>query len=488
MKKIRKDVFYKINLTKMFKKSNILIACTVLFILPLSSCYVTRKYERPKMTTENLYRTDNLADSVSLTTDSTSMAELSWRNLFTDTLLKQYIDTALNNNIDVRIALQNINIAAAYVKQSKAEFAPALNGSLDITYTKNSKNSALGRINNGSIGQFQLGANLSWEADIWGKIKAQEQADQAAYLQSIEAQRAIKTRLVAAVATTYYQLMMLDAQINITKASIKSRDSSLLTTKALKEAGQLTAVAVKQTEAQLYQAKLILINLKQQERVLENALCLLLNEPSHPIKRGILKEQSINTPLKIGVPADLLANRPDVREAEYGLIQAFELTNVAKSNFYPSLTITASGGIQSTDLTNWFSLNSLFSSIAGGLLQPILNHRQIRTQYEVAQSQQQQSLLRYQQVLLTSGNEVSNALYDYQLLSQSIALQEKQSQAYLVAVNYSEQLLINGRANYLEVLTARQNVLSTQLDLANARFERLASIIQLYEALGGGWR
>lgn len=471
---------------KMFKKSNIITACAVLWILALSSCAINKAYQRPEMHTQNLYRTDHLADSASLATDTTSLAEISWKELFSDTLLQNYITTALNHNLDVQIALQSIQAAAAVVRQGKAELRPTISAGLDYSLTKNSRNSRLGQLSNEAYNQFDLDGNLSWEADIWGKIRSQERANQAAYLQSIEAQRAIKTRLIANVATMYYQLMMLDAQIKIANASIRSRDSSLATTIALKQVGKVTAVAVKQTEAQLYEAKLILINLRRQERTLENAFCMLLNEPAHTIQRDSLDNQNINTPLRIGVPSDLLAHRPDVREAEYGLIQAFELTNVAKSNFYPSLVITASGGFQSMELKNWISLNSIFSSIGGSLLQPILNHRQIRTQYEIAQSQQQQALLNYQQVLLTAGNEVSDALFDYQSQTQTIALQEKQFQAYQVAVNYSEQLLINGLANYLEVLTARQNVLSTQLNLVNARFERLASIIQLYEALGGG--
>lgn len=471
----------------MLKKSNTVFG-VLLFILILSSCMVTRKYERPKMDTEDLFRTDHLTDSVSLVSDTSSLAEISWKDFFSDTLLKHYITTALNNNIDIQIALQSIRAAAAVVKEGKAQLRPSVSANLDYSRTKNSKNSKIGQGNSEAYNQLDLDANLSWEADIWGKIKSLERANQAAYLRSIEAQKAIKTRLVSNVATTYYRLMMLDAQIKIAKASIRSRDSSLTTTLTLKQTGKLTAVAVKQTEAQLYEAKLILINLHQQERTLENAFCMLLNQPAHAIHRNRLDSQRVKTPLRIGVPSDLLANRPDVHEAEYNLMQAFELTNAAKSNFYPSLIITASGGFQSADLKNWFSLNSLFSSVAGNLLQPILNHRQIRTQYEIAQSQQQQALLNYQQILLTAGNEISNALFDYQTQTKTIRLEEKQYEAYQVAVNYSEQLLINGLANYLEVLTARQNVLATQLNLVNARFERLASIIRLYEALGGGWR
>lgn len=473
----------------MFKKQNILIALTVLVLMPLSSCFVAKDYQRPKMNMDGFFRTDRLNDSVQLVMDSTSMAEVSWKNFFSDELLKSYIKTALDNNIDIRIALQSIDAAAAYVKQGKASYWPNLSAELDYGYSKSSKNSQLGQLSGGKwLSQYQIGANLSWEADIWGKIRSQDKSYQADYFQTIAAHQAVKTKLIANVATIYYQLMAMDAKIQITKESIASRDSSLETTKALKEAGQVTAVAVEQTQAQVYSAKIILLQIQQQERILENTFCLLLNEPPHSIKRDQLENQRTNTALKIGVPADLLANRPDVRQAEFALMQAFELTNIAKANFYPSLTISAGAGLQSIDIKNWLNINSIFANIAGGLLEPIVNHRQIKTAYEVAQSQKQQALLRYEQILLTAGNDVSNALYDYQTQDSIIDLQRKQYISLKTAVTYSEVLLNNGMANYLEVLTARQNALSTQLNLVDARFEKSASIIQLYQALGGGWR
>jgi len=472
----------------MNKKQGLLVGITLALLLPLSSCFVAKDYQRPVMNTRNLYRTDHLTDSAALVMDSVSMASVSWRNLFSDTLLKQYIQTALDHNIDIRIALQSIRAAEAYVKQGKAAFWPSVSISADYSYSKNSKNSQLGQLYQGAVNQYQLGAGLSWEADIWGKIRSQKRAYTATYLQTIEAHKAVTTQLVAQVAATYYQLAALSEQMAIAQKSIASRDSSLTTTKALKAAGQVTEVAVQQTEAQLYDAKLILLNLKQQERVLENAFCLLLNEPSHPVKRLPLNAQEVQTPLTTGVPADLLVNRPDVRQAEFALINAFELTNVARSNFYPSLTITAAGGLQSIDIKNWFSVSSLFGNIAGDLLQPVFNRRQIKTAYEVAQSQQQQALLSYEKALLTAGNDVSNALYDYQTQSEAIKLEEQQYEAYRKAVNYSEQLLINGLANYLEVLTARQSALAAQLNLVQARYARLYAVVQLYEALGGGWQ
>lgn len=470
------------------KKLNIKVVFTVTCLLILSSCYVAKEYQRPELNTANLYRTDYLTDSVTIAMDSTSLANISWRNLFTDPLLQDYIQQALNNNVDIRIALQSVEAAEAYLKQAKAAYYPTLDASLNYTLSKNSGNSALGQLSDKAIGQFQLGPSFSWELDIWKKIRSMERATAAIYFQSIEAHRGIKTQLIANVASTYYLLAALSEQIEIADRSIASRDSSLATTRALKSAGQVTEVAVKQMEAQVYDAQLIRLNLLQQERSLENAFCLLLNEAPHRVERNALSAQSIQTNLTTGVPALLLANRPDVMQAEYGLINAFELTNVAKSNFYPSLVIRASGGLQSTHLKDWLSANSLFATIAGNLLQPIFYQRQLKTAYEVAQIRQEQALLSYEKTLLLAGNDVSNALFDYQTQTETITLEEKRSQALSKAVNYSEQLLINGLANYLEVLTARQSVLATQLNLVNARYAQLNAIVNLYEALGGGWQ
>ncbi|MCO6483318.1 MAG: efflux transporter outer membrane subunit [Flavobacteriales bacterium] len=471
---------------KIMDRGRLLLGAVLL--LPLSSCFVAKQYERPAMQVEGLYRTDRIADSVAPSMDQASLAQVSWRNFFTDPRLQQYIQRALANNLDVRIALKNVDAAAAYVKQGKAAFWPTLNASAEAASAHLSGNGPQGNAGIADVDQFQLGAGLGWEADIWGKIRSRKRAYEADYLQTVEAHRAVQSRLVANVATMYDQLMALHEQIAITGQTVASRDTALTTTRALEQAGNVTAVATKQMEAQLYDAQLLLINLRRTQRVLENAFCILLNEPPHAVELGTMADRQVQPSLATGVPADLLANRPDVRQAEYALMEAFELTNVAKANFYPSLNITAAGGLQSVQLDNWFSANSLFSNVAANLLQPIVNRRQVRTAYEVAQSRQEQALLRYQQVLLLAGGEVSNALFDYQAQTEAVAVQRKQLEALTTAVGYSEQLLVNGLANYLEVLTARQSALAAQINLVNARYGRQIAIVDLYEALGGGWK
>ncbi|MCB7481984.1 efflux transporter outer membrane subunit [Christiangramia sediminis] len=450
-------------------------------LLSLQSCFVAKDYDQPEVVKEEYYRTDNIEK------DSLNMANVSWTEMFTDPILQDYIEEGLENNIDIRIALQQIIAAEAYVKQGKAGYLPTLNGNGTFTHQEFSQNSQFGSLFS-SVNQYQLSADLSWEADIWGKIRSQKRAFDASYLQSIAAHQAVKTRLIAGIASTYYQLLSLDEQIKITEETIENRENSLETTQALKDAGNLTEVGVKQTEAQLYTAQGILIDLKNQERLLENTLSILLGEAPMKIERSELEDQEITTELNIGVPVQLLRNRPDVIAAEYALMNAFELTNAARSNFYPSLTLSATGGLQALDAGDLFSANSLFATIVGGLAQPILNGRRIKTEYEVSEAQQEQARLEFRRAILTASKEVSDALYSYEAATNKIEVKQKEYEAYGLATDYSEELLNNGLANYLEVLTARENALNSSLDLSNAKYNQLKAIVDLYEALGGGWK
>lgn len=455
-------------------------------LFSLQSCFVAKEYSRSEkeIVNEQYFRTDKISQ------DSLSIATLSWKEIFTDDKLTQYINTALSNNLDIRIAIQNIEVAEAYMKQGKAAYFPVLNGSASYTYANPSLNSSQGISfdKRQNLNQYDLSANLSWEADVWGKIRSNQRATSATYLQSISAHQAVKSNLVASLASTYYQLLALDAQREITVKNIQIREESLETMLALKDAGNVTEVAVKQTEAQLLNTKAALLDIDNSIKLLENTFCILLGESPHAVERTKLSEQKINTELTAGLPIQLLSNRPDIMAAEYNLINAFELTNVARSNFYPALRLTASGGIQSMNFDNLFSANSLFANLIASLTQPILNGRQIRTQYEVRKAQQETALLNYKKVVLTASKEVSDALYTYQSNSEKIVLKQQEYEAYQAATEYSEELLRYGMANYLEVLTAQQNALSAELSVINTELAKLNAIIQLYKAVGGGWR
>lgn len=458
--------------------------------LVLQSCFVAKEYEKPDVVQKQYYRTDSIPQ------DSLNMVDISWEDMFTDPLLQQHINKGLANNIDIRIAVQQIAAAEAYVKQGKAGYLPTLSATANETrsyYSKNGQQGAsLGDVGTDHFDQFELAGNLSWEADIWGKIRSQKRAFDASYLQSVAAHQAVKTELIANIASTYYQLLALDEQIAVTKKTIKTRKKSVETTQALQNAGlgTVTSAAVEQTKAQYLNAKGILLDLQKQTHTLENTMCILMGDEPHKIERSGLKDQEITTDLKIGVPAQLLSNRPDVIAAENNYRQSFEMTNVARANFYPSLTIGASGGLQSMKLDNWFDTNSLFANIIGGLTAPIFNGRQIRTQFEVAQIQQEQARLNFRGVLIRASKDVSDALYAYESSSQKIEIKEEEQQLLSKAVEDTQELFKSayGNASYLEVLTAQENALNSNLDLINAQVSQLNSIVDLYQALGGGWQ
>ncbi|PWK20459.1 efflux transporter outer membrane subunit [Xanthomarina spongicola] len=456
----------------------------VFTVFTLQSCIVSKDYERPdlKDETENLYRTDNLP------TDSLSMADVSWKEVFTDPYLVQYIEEGLENNIDIRIALQQIIAGEAYMKQGNAGYLPTLNGGATVTHQELSKNSQFGSFFNGSLEQYEMVANLSWEADIWGKIRSNKRAFQASYLKSVAAHQAVKTKLIESIATTYYRLLALDAQLKITKQTVETRENSVATIQALKDAGQETQVAVDQNIAQYNNARAIQIDIEREIFRAENTLSILLAKQPQNYERGVLETQEITTDMKLGVPYLLLRNRPDVMAAEYNFIQSFELTNVALTNFYPSLTLSASGGFQSLEFQNWFNANSLFANLVGGLTQPIFNQRKVRTQHEVSKAQQEQALLNFKRTLLEAGKEVSEALYTYDAETEKFIYRRNEVEALRRAEANSEELLNNGYATYLDLLTVRQNELAAELNSIDTKLEQLLSVVNLYKALGGGWK
>ena len=459
------------------------IAVLVVTATVMQSCFVAKDYKRPELKTENLYRNEIVS------TDTTSFANVAWDNVFTDPLLQGYIKKGLENNLDIKIAMQNIAVAEATMKQGKAGHFPTLSAGADWTHQELSKNSQFGTLlQDRSTDQYQLTGSLSWEADIWGKIRSNKRAANATYLQTTAANQAVKTQLIANIAATYYQLLSVDAQIKLAEKTLVNRNQSIETIIALKDAGNVTEVGVKQTEAQKYATEIILADLKNSTIILENTMSILMGEGPAKVERSTFESQSMQPTITLGVPATLLRNRPDVIAAEYNLISNFEQTNVAKSNFYPTLKVTATGGLQSIDLKEWFSANSIFANVITGLTQPIFNQRQIKTRFEIAKANQEKAYLQFEQSLLTAGKEVSDALAQYNNETYKLTVREKQVDALNKATDYSDELLTYGLANYLEVLTVKDNALNAELSLIDNKFQQYKAIIQLYRALGGGWQ
>lgn len=463
-------------------KSIYKISLVIVSAITLQSCIATKEYQQPKVWDDASFNTNKIVK------DSSYQAIVSWKEVFTDPVLQNYIQTALEENTDIRVALENVKQSQAYLAQSKFGHIPTLNIGANYTHSVNSINTQFGRIlgQRQRLDQFDITGSLGWEADIWGKINSRKSASEATYLQTLAAHQAVRTQLIAMVASNYYNLLALDEQKKIAEQTIQTRTESLETNKALKEAGRVTEVAVKQTEAQLLSAKSLLLDIEQNIKTQENALSLLLNRFPEKIERSTFTSQQVVFNGQEGVSINILNNRPDVIAAEMRFKNAFELTNVAKASFYPTLRLTASGGLQSVDFDKLFDPTSFFASVVGGIAQPILNGRQIRTQYEVSLSNQEIAFVNYRQAVLQASKEVSDALFAIDTYSQKLELKKEEAKAYSQAVEYSQELLNNGLASYLEVLTATESELNAQLNVITTQFNLWNANIQLYKAMGGG--
>ncbi len=466
----------------MNKKSYIILF--ILFSVLLQSCFVSKKYTRNEAL---LVQPDMFRAEINQK-DSSSIANIVWGEFFKDTILKNYIDVALKENLDLKMAVEKIKTSQSYYQQAKAQFFPSVAIAPEVSYNSQSLNTQFGQLfgERRHLVQYGIPFSLGWELDVWGKISSAKRASQAALLSTVASAQAYQSLLVGNVAKLYYQLLVLDEQFRITESTIITRTKSLETTKALKVAGTLTEAAVKQSEALLLNAKGLLVNIENQRTITENALAILLNQSPHKLERTHLDQQTIDHELLYGVPYDLLKNRPDIRAAEYELVNAFELSNVAQANFYPSLRITANTGLQSVDIDRLFSLKSLFVNTVASLTQPIWNKRQLTTQKEIAMANQQIAYLQYRKSILVATNEVSNALALYQTQTELMSLKQQEYNSYRLATEYSQELVNNGMANYLEVLRAQENELSAQLSYLNANYGRLIAVVDLYRALGGG--
>jgi NodT family efflux transporter outer membrane factor (OMF) lipoprotein len=441
----------------------------------MDACKVTTPYRRGADPYGNgLYR-DTIA------TDTASIATLPWRQLFTDTILQHLIQDGIDNNLDLKIAVARIRQAEANFRQSKAAFFPSLDANASASAQKT------GNVPGSQTFETYLGS--TWQVDLWGKLRSAKKAALAALLQSDAYRRDVQTQLVASISSNYYALMAYDQQLKITLATITNRKEDVETTKALKESDVLTGAAVMQSQANLYSAIVSVPDIRRNIRQTENALSVLLGRNPGAISRDSLyNEQSISD-LRIGLPAQLLGNRPDVQEAEYQLRYYAELTNVARTYFYPALTITGQGGLSSNSLSHFFDASSFFGNILGGLTQPIFNNGLNKQRLEVAKAQQEEFLQTFQKTLLTAGQEVSDALYNYHVATEKIETRSHEIYFLQKSVDYTKELMkADAKANYTDVLTSEQNLLSAQLQGVDDKLQQLQAVVTLYANLGGGWR
>ena len=475
--------------TYKMKKYITKIVMVVIMITTIISCNVSKNIETPKDAFPENFR------NASVSTDTTSIGDLEWKNFFTEKDITQLIDSAITRNNDLQIATKNIEIAQFRFTQSKWGNVPQANLFVNASTSNPSDNSFTGKNLSQALGQnhiddYSAGVSLSWEADIWGKIRNQKKGAFAEYLQSEEVKKALQTTIVANVSSGYYNLLMLDAQLQIARQNLKLNDSTTKIIKLKYDAGQVTSLAIQQSEAQKLNAAQLIPLLEQNIAIQENALSVLTGSFPNSKQRSIrLSSIEVKNNASIGIPSSLVSRRPDVRSAELALKVANANVGITKADLYPSLKITAQGGLNSFETSNWFNIPaSLFGTIAGGLTQPLLNNKKVRTQYNIAVAEREKAVLSFRQAVLVAVSEVSNALVKVEKLALQEAFLQERVKTLQQATKNSNLLFKNGMAEYLEVLSAQANILQSELELANMKREQLIANIELYRSLGGGWK
>ena len=429
------------------------------------------------------------------TADTNSIADIKWKRFFTDASLQKLIDKAIAKNYDMQLALKNIETSQLLLKQTKWAYLPDARLQVAVNSTRPSDNSLNGLSAKSFLGtthveDYSANIALSWEADIWGKIKNQKAGALAAYLQTEEARKAIQTNIVANVTQGFYNLLMLDAQLEIAKRNIALNDSTLRIIRLQYNAGQVTALAIQQAEAQQLTAAALVPQLEQNVAIQENALSIIAGELPDQIQRNVLLSQvNIADSLSAGVPLEMVSRRPDVKSYELALNIANAQVGIARAKMYPSLSITAGGGLNSFRASKWLNIPaSLFGAFAGGITQPLFQKKQLTTAYEVAKVNREKTVIEFRQSVLNAVGEVSDALVRIEKLQVERSIAITRVYTLQKAISNANMLFQTGMANYLEVITAQSNVLQSELELASITREQLSAKVELYRSLGGGWK
>lgn len=445
----------------------------------MASCGVTTKsYKSPQVDANDLFRDEQ-------STDTNSIADIPWQEYFTDPALQSLIEEGLAANYNLKIAVSRIRESEAGLKIAHSAYFPSVALSGSATHNRSSEGSSILKNHRN---QFTLGVAVSWEAEIWGKMSSQSKAKHAQFMQSYSYKNLVQTSLIANIANSYYSLLAMDEKLRITKETAGLLEESAKTMQEMMQAGMLNGAAVQQSLGLLYSTKTTIPDLESGVRQLENSISVLLGRKPGSIARSNLKEQTAPAELKHGVPMKMLANRPDVQQAEYTFRAAFEATNVARASFYPSITLSTGtmAGYTATTLSKFFEPQNIIASVIGGLTQPIFAKRQLTGNLKIAKAQQEQALYSFEQTLLSAGQEVSDILYTYDASLRKNTTRSMQIEALSTAVYYTQELLKAGEANYTEVLSAQQSLLQAELSRVNDTLEQIQASVNLYRALGGG--
>lgn len=451
------------------------LAFILISMVLLSSCHIYRNYQRPdNLPTDSLFReTEGLVEE-----DSLSLGDLPWQEIFQDPLLQHYISYGLEHNTDIQTAWLRVDQAQAQLKAARLSFLPSLTLSPQGTLTSTAGSK--------TVKTYELPIQASWEIDLFGSLRNAKKGSQATLLQQQAYRQAVQSELIASIANSYYSLLMLDNQIEISRSTLDVWKEQVRVMEAQMKVGEETENAVTQARASLYELEATHNDLLRQQRETENSLCTLLGMTSRNLERNSLSEQQFPQTVSTGIPVRLLSKRPDIVQAEMTLANAYYSTNQARSAFYPNLTLTGSAGWTNslgqavTNPGDW-----ILSAIAS-LTQPIFNRGKLISNLRVSKDEEQIALLNYKQALLDAGQEVNDALYATKSTQKSLESHQKQCKELERTVQTSEALYRTGNATYLELLTARQSLLNAQLNVVSDQFTYCQAIINLYNALGGG--
>lgn len=439
----------------------------------MSGCGTYSRYSRPDMDVN----ADSLYRKPSDISDTMTLSSLPWRELFTDPELQTLIATGMERNTDLGTARLQTEEAQAVLANARLSYLPSLN----LT-----SQAGISRYDGETQKTYNVGATASWEVDIFGKVTNAKRGAAAALEQSRAYEQVVQTRLVATIAESYYTLLMLDEQLAISEKTLANWEETVSALTLLVEAGQENDVAIRQARANHTALEASLLTIRKSISETENSLCALLKEPSHAVSRGTLDGQHFPESLSTSVPLLLLANRPDVRQAEATLAEAFYATNSARSAFYPSLTLSGTLGWTNSGGGSLLNPGKWLSNAIAQLTAPLFNKGMNIANLKIAKARQQEAVLAFEQSLLDAGREVNDALTEWQTADERIRLDDRQVSDLEAATEKTRLLMRYTSVNYLEVLTAQQSLLNAQLTLAQDRIAKIQGIIHLYHALGGG--
>jgi NodT family efflux transporter outer membrane factor (OMF) lipoprotein len=453
--------------------------------LVATSCTTGRDYSRPVIETPASYRAGPHDASAA------SLADLQWFELFRDDTLTALVTTALQQNFELQIAAERILQARAVLGITRSERFPSVGASADVIGTRPSRRGALGELPEGAdpdIAYTQAGFSLGWELDVWGRIRRLSEAARAQYLATEEARHGVVTTLVADVSETYLALRALDLELAIAERTRAAATDGLRLTEARRASGVASGLDVRQAEQLLFTATGQIANIAREISLAENSLRLLLGELPGDVPRGRSLEMFDAPPaVPAGLPSALLERRPDIRQAEQQLVAANAMIGVAKTEYFPRISLTGFLGVQSRALSSLLSGPAVLASAGAGAARPIFDGGRTRGNVALAEAIHREALVNYQRVIHTAFRDVSDGLAAYARTGEQRRQQELLVQTLTESARLATERYSGGLDSYLPVLDAQRNLFDGELVLARLRLGELASIVQLYRALGGGW-